>query len=1354
MAQETMYAAIPFIYKSSGLVARIVTDQAPELYYLNLLNCQERAEDSYSSRYGTIIINRDPNGTSNGQNYYFANPITSLARMVYQGTAWRYAGDSAGNLYRRTGNTQGPYANIYAGLSGLPFQVIDASSFQSSTPWLYIYDAAASIKDNGTGTPELTGIDPPPYTANMQPYAPLLTMIDNFAATNSYTTSGVSGWAWATVETLTASGAQQVVDFVDFTGVYTGSAGGYTPGTPGSTTTSAAQTSHGSTTVIGTPYSAFPSVAITPGQSVILNFTSYALLNVGPIGGPSAQSFIDISIDGGVTWTAYISHSAPPAYTYPSQIYAIAIYPTNLSLVQVRARAVASVSGFDLSDANVTVGLSAVTISTTDPGTVSFGPVVDGMISLLNTNTSINIPISTVESTALVDGIYTALLVTTAIAHGRSMGDAIAVYGAGSQYVNGYYYVVSVPSSTTLTVAFQSTVQLGSSGGTLVGGAAAPSACVLSNFYSTPYTPQMSAWGFYQQVPLATTSFPVSTWTGTVAQNSTGTITASAILDLSQNNAISDDDLFYITLAISDPNNISQITLQFNCVTNSGAASYYQKSISPAFYQAGVELTQDAYTTTEDQIFADTLGLLTGAPPGSTTAQLQPANFSSGGNTWIAIPLRRGDFLPVGQAGQAGYDWTSIQGYTLTITTNTNGSSSFSVNGLYLQWGYGPSSFAGIGYDVRYTYYNADTAAESNGSPEQQFNTQYGYLPSLTAPFLLRQALQVTGFFSPDPQVTHVRQYRRGGNYSANWFLYDQFPNITATGIGTNPFVFKGVAPDSAVSQAPPLKLDNDPPVTSSLPVPITTTLAAATLAPSGTSVFALFVPQVITVADASAQFVIDQIVLVGLPNTLEEVRVVAGGTGSFTAILRLQHNQGEPVYVYSVPRQPCNLCAWAYNKPWLAGDINNPHYLYYGNPSLPESFSPANYIPVGTPSYPIIAVINWRGTLFVQTTQTWYLIVNAATPYAQPTGSIHGGVANQGWTQVEAGIPYLAADGWRVFNGADGPYLSLNIEFIYRQIPDTPVPLADPTQSSQGVMCFYNNSAYLSYISLSNDGRRYRLIFDTQYKRFRNDDIAATAMLWEVDTNTFLVAREIVDGSGNYAICQDQVYSQDYDDGGWVSGTLVQTPIVMTIQRPYADLGKPHYPKQWNSLESDVDTAGQVLTTTLFFNTEPPTSIDLADATTTQREKVQLNINAGAGYQAYSMSLQHTLSVTTAPTLYQEDIYAAILADYRQSWDTYWIKGGSDRLKLVKQGYFDYTSTETITINLYADGSTIPYDTVTLPPQPDRLVVRRLFRCWKPRLWRMIATSEGDFQFWAAPMIELKPVQEGSTYIQMELQP
>src|SRR5271170_4301101 len=121
MPLDTKYQAVPLIYTSRGLTARPAQDRAPEFTYLNLLNCLERAENSMSSRYGTQIINRDPAGVGTN-NYFFATPVTSLSRLVYLGNAYRYAGTTDGNLWRRAGNTQGQYTSIYTGLSGQTFQ--------------------------------------------------------------------------------------------------------------------------------------------------------------------------------------------------------------------------------------------------------------------------------------------------------------------------------------------------------------------------------------------------------------------------------------------------------------------------------------------------------------------------------------------------------------------------------------------------------------------------------------------------------------------------------------------------------------------------------------------------------------------------------------------------------------------------------------------------------------------------------------------------------------------------------------------------------------------------------------------------------------------------------------------------------------------------------------------------------------------------------------------------------------------------------------------------------------------------------------------------------------------------------
>jgi hypothetical protein len=978
------------------------------------------------------------------------------------------------------------------------------------------------------------------------------------------------------------------------------------------------------------------------------------------------------------------------------------------------------------------------------------------MVAILNTNTSISVPIVSVTSSNLAGGIYTQLTVNTQIAHGLSAGSMISIYSSSSDLVDGFYTVIAAPTTTSFTIPYISADQIGSTGGLVHGGAAAPAFCVLSDQYNLPYPQQVSAWGFNQYVPTTTTSFPVSYWGGSVAASTTGTVTKTVTLDLNQNNQVTDDDLIVMTILASAPSNISQVTLQF--FVGSGTNNYYQSFISPAYFQGAIAGNVTAYQATENQILADTLGLITGQPAGTTSAQLQPTVISTGAGSWQACYVPRGNFLPVGQAGQSGLDWSNVTGWKLNVTTNTNGACTFEVNGIYLQWGYGPSSFAGVGYDYRQTYYDANTGTESSPCPEQMFNKDFGYLASAVAPIFLRQAAQVVGQYSPDPQVTHVRQYRRGGTMADNWVQVGQIPNIT----GTGQFYFKDVIADAYIQQAQILVKDNDPPVTSNLVSPIETTLAASTILIGLNSIYSTFTPQTVTVAQTGAVFVQNQLAIIGNPSNEEVVAVISGGTGTFTAILRLQHNQGEPVSVYAVPRQACNLCAFAYDRVWLAGDPNNPHYLYYSKKGLPENFGPQNYTPVSTPDDPINAVINWRGTLIVGTLKSWFIIVGQGhSPYAQPTGSVHGIIAQNGWVEVEGAIAYRAADGIRMFTGAEGQYMTLPIEWIYRGNPQCIPPQADSTQATNDLMAYYNNQVFESYVSL-NSGQRYRIIWDTEYKRFRYDDVAATAMYWERDTNVFLVGKKI--GTGKYAVVQDQV--GDYDDGGWNTATpptLVQTPINITIQSPYRDLGKPHNQKQWNSYETDVNTQGQTMTSTLLFE-DGTISVPLADAATSSRQKVELFVNNGLGQAAYRASIVHTIPVTVAPILYQEDIYAAELAELTATIDSYWIKFGIDESKFVKQAYFDYSSPVPLSGSLYADNSAIPYFTFTLPASTIRTVIRQRFgnnnsgtTAFTLRTWRIVVLATGSvppetFQMWSPIKIDWKPIGQNS-YRKYELQ-
>jgi hypothetical protein len=1353
MSQDSRYVSAEYIYRSIGLHARETPDVCPPYSYLNLFNALERSENLLSSRYGVVIINRDPAGTPSPQNYFFTSPVVALSKLIFQGAAYRYAALADGSLRRLTGNVQGNYVQIAppGTLSGSPSTNVVMNCFQTSQPYNFIYDSQASLKDNGTfATPELTGIDPSPYTLNAQPYSPLLTLIDNFASTNSYTTSGFSSaWSYETITTIPAGVGQQVVDFSEFINASSTVTGPFTSGADLDTV--------GTFTAPPLVVSGFTPASISPGQTVTLVVNVGGSLSLtGTFAGSGTVTF-QYSANSGATWTTFYTYYATTTETFVDAAPVITISgATNLDQIEVRIISSITLTSGSAATSSATNGtVFSMQASVVTPGV--FGDIANGMISILGTESTANVAISSVVSSGFNGSLYTTLTITTVVAHGMTGSPHVSVYGSSNDLVDGFY-LATVTGASSLTVPYLSASALSATGGFLHGGAAGPATCVLANEYSTPYPVQFSAWGFYQQVPLTTTSFPVSAWSGTVAASGTATVGVTANFDLSINNQVTDDDLIAITLQVSSPANVSNIRLQFDVNGSGYTSSYYYKDIAPAYYQGNVANTVSAYESTQSQILADTLGLLTGAPPASTTAQLQPGNFSTGESAWVTVYIPRGNFVNVGSAGQSGLDWVNVTGWQVIVTTLSTGSSTVAINGIYLQWGYGPSSFAGIGYDYRYTYYDLATGTESSPNPEQSFGgQQFGYLSSQSAPFYLRQAVQLTAQYSFDPQVTHLRMYRRGGTLGSNWFQFDQVPNIT----GGGSFVYKDVTPDAVLAEALPLALDNDPPVTSSLVNPISTTLALATTGP-GNTYYSTFSPQRITVAQSTAEFVTNQIVDVGYATNLEQVMVIGSGTGQFTAILRLQHNAGEPVNVYAVPRTKCNLSAIAYNRVWLAGDTSNPHYLYFSKEGYIESFSPAAYIPCGSPEYPITIVVNWRGTLFVSTTKTWYVIIGGAQPYAQPTGSIHGAVASHGWTETESAILYQALDGIRAFQGADGAYLSLPIEWIYRQQAFGPVPLVDPTELSTVVMGFYNNTAYLSYVSLSNSGQRYRINFDLNYRRFRNDDLGMTATYWEKDTNLFLIGIPVPGFPAFYCVAADQTYTQDYDDAGWEGGSLIKAAINVTIQSPFRDLGKPHFPKQWNVMELDVNTQGQPMTTELLFLTEPEQTITLATTTTTSRQKVQLQIEAGEGFAAYSASVQHTIAVTTtAPLLYQENIYAALLADYRTSFDTYQIKMGTDMSKVVKQGYFDYTSTTPITVQLYADdgagggvgSSLVPYFTFTLPAQPNRESVRVLFSPKKCRIWRLIATSTAPFQWWGNPVILWKPTGFGSTYSQLELQ-
>ena len=1184
---DTTYKPVNVRFESKGIIARNTPDTAPPNTFLALTGCEERQENALSSRLGSLIITRDPNGTPGGQNYpLVAHPI-ALARLAYNGNFYRYAGDSSGNLYRRTGNAQGPYTNVLSGLSGNRFSTAVNTCFSGGQSYLFIADDNLMLKDMGVGTPSKWGISPPLYAANISPQGPNILLIDGFA-----------------------------------------------------------------------------------------NGESYTLGN------------------------ATLGYSAPTSWAFGSFG---ASFTASLSAITSNVATVTAANGF-------TAGESVLIQGSTNAGFADLNGESFSIVSASPTQFTFNVTHADVISDS--DPTLTATLLTVATVNVSAMSA-----------VNNFQQYVS--DSTSL-LAFNGA--LAENGATL---------SAIFNVYGEPYAYQFSAIGIGGSLSLA--PFILSAWTGSVPTNTTVSVAQTVALDLSQNNQVTDDDLIVLTLQVSDPSAIEEIQLQFD-INNSGyTTSYYYKSISPQYYQAAN--SSDSFNAVESQVFALAAGFISGTQVPASS--LQPASTSTGANAWTTIYIRRGDFVPVGTAGSSGFEWGSVTGWQITVQTNTNGAATFACNGLYLQWSQGPSSYGGNGYDYRYTYWNQNTFTESNGSQENRNDVVYGASVASSGPLIvLRQPIWVAGQYSSNPQTTHVRAYRRGGQWNDGWKMVNQFPNITGGGF----FSWLDTIPDMYMEQATPLRLDNDVPITSTLPVPIITTLAAPTIAPAPTNgintPYDVFVPQTIT-ATTAANFVVGQTVDIGNPYNLEQVRVITGGVGSFTGIVRLTHAAGEPVYVYSIPEQSCDIVAVASNgQMYMAGDKNNPNWLYYTNEGYPENCGPENHIPAGPPDDPITIVANYRGNIMVATTRTWYQLVQGQIPYLAPTGSVHGCVAKHGWCLVEGALWYQAIDGLREFRGADGAYISLPIEWIFTNNPATPIALADLTQLSNTVMTMRNSTVYVVYAG--TDGNNHRLIYDLNYRRFRNDDVACSTIFLEEDTNLLLY------GTQGGLIVQDRY--GDYDDGGWVAGVLTQTPITMAPQLPYQDLGAPHNPKQWNTVEIDANTQGQPLTVLLA--TDNNVDLNIGTVSSTSRQKLQLPVNAGDGIEAYRLSLKLNMSVTVAPELYQADIYAAVLPPYRTSFDTFWIKMDTDESKMCKFGFFDYTAAQPITFQLFKDMEVTPYFTFTLPMAVVRAggPIQQKFPACTFRLWRIIATSTGDFRLWQTPKIKWKKCTVGQSWADLNL--
>lgn len=826
---------------------------------------------------------------------------------------------------------------------------------------------------------------------------------------------------------------------------------------------------------------------------------------------------------------------------------------------------------------------------------------------------------------------------------------------------------------------------------------------------------------------------------GTVAASTTATVSLafSGTPISAWPTTLQQEDYIGFYIYVGDPNAISSITLQFN--TANGA--YFYRTIGQGPLQATLNPATDSSTAAADAVLSDTLGLYTEGSGGVT-------GLSTVGG-WTPILLQLSDFSGAGGAdfNDPIMNWANVTGYEVTIVTNDGiASTSFPIliemGSLVLFGGAGPDSFAGVSYDYLFTYLNIDTLHESNPCMVMSDVNP----PALTNRVLPRRqpVLLTIKNSNSDPQATYIRIYRRGGTLADNYRRIDQVPLTAMTG-GTQ--TYTDIWSDLDIQGNDTISFTNDVPVTSTLPVPVNTTLSIA-IGTSGNPVNAV---QTVTPASMANISVNQQVDLGNVNSSTFEVVIVLSITGTtFTAYVQNYHAAGEPVAATAAYAQPLDIIAIAYDQAWYAGDTNNPSYLYPSAKGDAEAVSSAAYVPVSIPSDGITAVVNSRGNLFVSTLMRWWSIAPGiqvgASPTVYPTAADHGCVGKNAWCLKDGIVYYLATDGPRIFTGGASQLISEIVQFVWQGIGTTPIPIADPQYFANARVAYWNQFVFFAYTWATEPfgfPAQARLIFDTEQKRWRNDNLDVQSMFLEEDTNTLVWG----DSVGLVHLDRQNVA---YDEAAGVANAVVQNPIAIELQTPYSDGGHPEAQKQYQEFTLDANTNGNAVTAELLFNDGEFTET-LGTVTTTQRQRVNLNLNSGAGYQGYKVSLQLTGSGIERIFLYQAKLKYLELAITRQSLDTYWCRFGDDASKVAKNVFIEYNATSELTGNIYYDGLSTPGFTFTLPQYNGvRNSIRVRLPAVKFRLARLIltaATAGDDFQVWTESRWEVKSLCIGKGY-------
>jgi hypothetical protein len=1269
-----------------------VYDAAPKGTWWNYDNCQSRQEGATASRFGLYPLSTD--GAT--QNFPLGAPVNSLSRMQGIGTPYRYAGTTSGVLFRRAGNGQGAFTQIANGLSGNRLSMSPYRPANSSSPWQFIADDTKLVKDNGIlAAVENWGINPPTQPALIAPVAPGLLNIELFDenSDSSFTLSNITGDApLKRVSGFLTSAITAPGVQSVFVGLYA--------------ITSISRTGDVSTVNYSgaLPTGMRVAINVNPGSDQSFAATSAVITSSGggtftyPNNGPNATLGAGVATASPMPSLQVGMSVEVDVGTNQEAVYVTEVFPAGKYQAQP-----GFVANFGLTHASLVVFFSDY-IS---------GNVAANTTATITKHDVLNVSFPSTQTSPDANYIQLYVLASNPLA----VSQITLQFDVGDGTFAQDYYSKAVQMSPAQTVASGTStassaqtqaVALRAAGGvqveTLGGGNTSLLPAdypLLQQLQPASLNPGNETWTLVQ-VPLS--QFVQNGAAGSTTNNWANVVAWRIQIQTNPTlaTAIGFDDLVFV--GGSDLNSfagqvydyrITYINLNTGCESNPS-----QEMV------ATDQTTFNSQTGVTASIATIACSVFTGA--GIITCTGPPTGMNPGDTISIIGNSNR----------QLNRDTTIISIVGNVINTPNFG-------GLPSQSGTG-----GVVSDL------------TDSTPVSAF------LPIPLA--VQQQGIEIQAQASPDPQVTHWNLYRRGGSLTQAWYFVAQTPIATLT--------YVDVIADSIIEINNQLLIDSDPPVTSLLPTPLSSTLSV-----TGGSVPVSMGPGFTTVQLTSGTVYPGQFVIVDVGALQEECYVQAVAGSNVTLYLQFLHGTSAgsvpftvPITATTRPQMPMNLCAIAFDQAFLAGDPNNPHVLYYSRTYAPETFPSENFIEVGTPDSPIMALVVLRGFLYVFTTKTVWQIYggSGATPVAIPTGVMHGMAASFAWACSENVVYYLSYDGVYAFTGSGSQYLTQNTEWIWTSRTETNgvIPVLNPAAKTNVIMAYGNHECFVAYQDSNNI--THRQIASDSYSRWRNDDQLVgniTAMFFEQDTGQLIVGKD--DGM----VYIDQI--NDYDSAGWGAGGEIKNAIAINLQTPQLDLGVPKAFKNFAEVTVDATLpAGLIVTVTALFDSQATTMVLGTITGTGARVQYQLNVQNALGYRSLNMGLKLTGN-TTAQAIFNEiHVRAVIEAEERVGYDSYKLDFGSASWKLWKQAWFVYAAPDPAGIEMavYIDENPIPSYIFTLPqtlPSSIRTTVKVRFPALKGRIIRLVGTSESPFQMYTKDTeVEYKLLDAQKGYAKMAL--